>query len=116
MRGRVTRRRSPAARDAELQAVRQRAAGLLSGPVVRPGNAVRACMCIMLAALAVGCSNAGPACAAPQEPNASEPSALSEEQVLAIARDAVAANDTWVERAEFEKPQRNSAGWSVWVW
>lgn len=42
--------------------------------------------------------------------------ALTEDQILAIARKAVAANDTWGDHAEFEKPQRNGKGWSVLVW
>jgi hypothetical protein len=41
---------------------------------------------------------------------------LDEAQVLAIARAAVATNDTWLDRAEFEKPQRDGSGWSVNVW
>ncbi len=42
---------------------------------------------------------------------------LSPEQVLKIARDAVAANDTWVENAELETPERMADGsWSVLVW
>lgn len=43
---------------------------------------------------------------------------LSATQALEVARRAVAENDTWLDRAEFESPQRNSenAGWSVMVW
>jgi hypothetical protein len=37
--------------------------------------------------------------------------------VLAIAREAAATNDTWVDRAEFETPERKPDGsWSVLVW
>jgi hypothetical protein len=40
-----------------------------------------------------------------------------EAQVLAIARQAVATNDTWLDRAEFETPRRQVDGyWSVLVW
>ena len=42
---------------------------------------------------------------------------VDEARVLAIARAAVAANDTWLNRAEFEKPKRRPDGsWSVLVW
>lgn len=42
---------------------------------------------------------------------------LDEAKVLAIAREAVATNDTWVESAEFEPPKRKPDGsWSVLVW
>jgi hypothetical protein len=42
---------------------------------------------------------------------------LDETKVLAIARQAVATNDTWVDRAEFEYPERQPDGsWSVRVW
>jgi PBP1b-binding outer membrane lipoprotein LpoB len=42
---------------------------------------------------------------------------LTAAQVLAIARQAVATNDTWLDRAEFETPRRQPDGsWSVLVW
>ena len=42
---------------------------------------------------------------------------LDEAKVIEIARQAVAANDAWVEKAEFERPRRRSDGsWSVFVW
>jgi hypothetical protein len=42
---------------------------------------------------------------------------LNEARVSEIARQAVAANDTWVDRAEFEPPKRRADGtWSVLVW
>jgi hypothetical protein len=44
------------------------------------------------------------------------PSTLDEAQVLEIARQAVAANDTWIDRAEFETPRRTDSGWTVLVW
>jgi hypothetical protein len=43
--------------------------------------------------------------------------ALDAAQVLAIARAAVATNDTWIDRAEFGTPtQRTNGTWSVTVW
>jgi hypothetical protein len=43
--------------------------------------------------------------------------ALDAAQVLAIARAAVATNDTWLDRAEFGTPtQRTNGTWSVMVW
>ncbi len=42
---------------------------------------------------------------------------LTESKVADIARQAVATNDTWWDRAEFERPKRSSDGsWSVLVW
>ena len=42
---------------------------------------------------------------------------VDEAKVLQIARQAVATNDTWVDRAEFERPKRRTDGsWSVLVW
>jgi len=42
---------------------------------------------------------------------------VDEAKVLQVARQAVATNDTWVDRAEFERPQRQADGsWSVLVW
>jgi hypothetical protein len=39
-----------------------------------------------------------------------------ETRIIEIARQAVATNDTWVATAEFERPTRDSSGWSVLVW
>ena len=43
--------------------------------------------------------------------------ALDEIEVLNIARKAVATNETWIDRAEFEKPEWNKKNgtWSVFV-
>ena len=50
-------------------------------------------------------------------PATDQTATIDETRVLAIARQAVATNDTWVERAEFERPKRQSDGsWSVLVW
>ncbi len=40
---------------------------------------------------------------------------VDETKAIAIARKAVAANDTWVESATFE-PMAESTGWTVIVW
>ena len=43
--------------------------------------------------------------------------ALDKAEVLLIARQAVAANDTWLDQAEFEIPKKRTDGsWSVMVW
>jgi hypothetical protein len=45
------------------------------------------------------------------------PLTAEEARIIEIARQAVATNDTWVARAEFEVPQRRSeGGWAVLVW
>jgi hypothetical protein len=43
---------------------------------------------------------------------------LDAAKVVAIARQAVATNDTWIAQAEFETPRHetNGSGWSVLVW
>jgi hypothetical protein len=47
----------------------------------------------------------------------SDTGSLDAERVLAIARAAVATNDTWLDKAEFETPKRKADGtWSVMVW
>ncbi|MCC6795363.1 MAG: hypothetical protein IT366_09615 [Candidatus Hydrogenedentes bacterium] len=51
-----------------------------------------------------------------QEDSASS-NALAADDVLEIARNAVAANDTWLDRTEFETPTKQADGsWSVMVW
>ena len=44
-----------------------------------------------------------------------EESKLSQEKIIEIAKKAVAANDTWADRATY-KVKRTSRGWSVTVW
>ena len=80
--------------------------------VVRPQRIMRILPFIILLVVAVGCS-----------PTSSTRSvttgtgSLGEARVLAIARAAVAMNDTWLYRAEFEEPKRQADGsWSVLVW
>jgi|SRR5579862_5961201 len=43
---------------------------------------------------------------------------LTEDDILAIARRAITANETWIEQAQFETPRRESddSGWHVIVW
>ena len=43
---------------------------------------------------------------------------LDAAKVIAIARQTVATNDTWLAQAEFETPQHetNGSGWGVLVW
>ena len=74
-------------------------------------HAMRILLFIVLAAVAVGCGGTS----RPQSTTSS--GALDEARVLAIARAAVATNDTWVDRAEFDKPRHWPDGsWSVVVW
>jgi hypothetical protein len=49
--------------------------------------------------------------------NRSRPLTPEETRIVAIARQAVTTNDTWVAHAEFELPRRRpEGGWSVMVW
>jgi len=67
--------------------------------------------------LLAGCGHAQPADSMPGGLSSSHPTALNEREVVAIARQAVATNDTWLGRAEFETPRRRPDGsWSVLVW
>ena len=67
---------------------------------------------IILAAVALGCS---PTQRTQHKDVGS--GVLDQAGALAIARAAVATNDTWVAQAEFETPERQPDGsWSVLVW
>jgi hypothetical protein len=67
-------------------------------------------------ALLAGCAHRE-ADTRPPQPSIRQPAALTEAQILVIARQAVATNDTWLERAEFATPkQRPDGSWSVLVW
>jgi hypothetical protein len=67
--------------------------------------------------LVVGCGHCPDAVTKATPPVAGQTTALRDTQVLAIARLAVATNDTWLDRAEFETPRRQADGsWSVLVW
>jgi len=72
----------------------------------------RALCAIMLLAAVVGCAETSP------KPGVGGASAsLDEAKVLKIAREAVAANDDWISRAEFETPVHRADGsWNVDVW
>src|SRR5262245_10061479 len=66
---------------------------------------------IVLPAVVVGCAPTSGT-----RSTTSDTGSLDEARVLAIARAAVATNDTWIDRAEFEKPKRQPDGsWSVFV-
>jgi hypothetical protein len=69
-----------------------------------------------LALAAAGCHQPRAGANAPT-PAAAKPAALTGAEVLAVARQAVATNDTWLDRAEFEGPRPQADGsWSVLVW
>jgi hypothetical protein len=59
------------------------------------------------------------ACSQPRAPRikTTRPLTAEEARIVEIARQAVATNDAWVERAEFHPPRRQpEGGWSVMVW
>jgi len=67
--------------------------------------------------LVAGCSHAPPTDTTATPPATAKAPSLTQAEVLAIARQAVSTNDTWLDRAEFETPQRRPDGsWSVMVW
>ena len=67
--------------------------------------------------LVAGCGHRPPADARATLPVVGQTAALTEAEVLSIARQAVATNDAWLDRAEFENPRRQADGsWSVLVW
>ena len=82
--------------------------------VVRPLEAMRGSLYIILVAVVVGCSPKSDTQrqAAPSTTNALV--VLDEAGVIAIARHAVSTNDTWVDRATFEV-KRDGSGWRVFV-
>lgn len=66
--------------------------------------------------LVVGCGHHLDAVTKKTPRVAGQSTVLSEMQVLAIARQAVATNDTWLNRAEFENLRRQADGsWSVLI-
>src|SRR4051794_5541307 len=72
---------------------------------------MRTFLLIILLAVVVGCASTS------ETHNTPVSGGLDEAKVLAIARAAVATNDTWVDRTEFETPKRQPDGsWSVLVW
>jgi len=66
---------------------------------------------ILFATVVVGCSRTSPT---PTPGGA----VLDEARVLAVARAAVATDDSWIDRPEFQTPhhETNGSGWSVLVW
>jgi hypothetical protein len=67
--------------------------------------------------LVSGCAAARRDGGAAGRPATDQKAIVDEARVLHIARQAVATNDTWVDQAEFEGPQRKADGsWSVLVW
>ena len=67
--------------------------------------------------LLAGCGHSRSADTVPARSSVNQPPVLTEAEVVAIARQAVATNDTWLDRAEFETPRRQPGGsWSVLVW
>ena len=72
---------------------------------------IRTFLLIIGVTVAVGCAPS------PNQRQTSQSGALDETKVLAIARMAVATNDTWIDRAVFERPEREADGsWTVSVW
>ena len=66
----------------------------------------------LLVAFTVGCGSVST-----EKRMADRHGALDNARIMAIARQAVEANDTWADRADFEAPERNADGsWSVLVW
>jgi hypothetical protein len=75
-------------------------------------DAMRAFLHIILAVVTIGCS---PKSDTPRQPASSAvTNGVDEAMAIAIARQAVSTNDTWVKRATFEA-KRDGLGWSVFV-
>jgi hypothetical protein len=72
---------------------------------------MRTALSILLLAIFAGCSQP-----TSTRVKADRPLTVEERRIVEIARSAVATNDTWVDRAEFEIPKRDGSGWSVLVW
>jgi hypothetical protein len=84
---------------------------------VKPTMTKSLFLLVVSLALVAGCGHSRSADTTPARFSASQPPALTEAEVLALARQAVATNDTWLDRAEFETPRRRPDGsWSVLVW
>jgi len=72
---------------------------------------------LLMSALVAGCGAPRSVESGSSPPAATKPGGLTQAEVLAIARQAVGTNDTWLDRAEFETPRKRSDGtWSVLVW
>jgi hypothetical protein len=71
---------------------------------------MRTALSILLLAVVAGCSHPPRT-----RVKADRPLTAEEKRIVEIARSAVATNDTWVNRAEFQIPKRDGSGWSVLV-
>ena len=72
---------------------------------------------IALVAVAVGCAPKSSTSTERAPSTTTEAGVLDKAKVLAIARQAVSTNDSWLDRAEFQTPERRPDGsWSVLVW
>ena len=79
-------------------------------------DAMRAILHIILAVVAIGCSPKSETGRQPASSTVTNGVAneVDEAMAIAIARQAVSTNDTWVKRATFEA-KRDGSGWSVFV-
>ena len=85
-----------------------------TGSVKRTENKA---LLVLLAGLVVGWSAPPPAEFKDSSLVAAASAGLTQARVLAIARQAVGTNDTWLDRVEFETAGRRPDGtWSVMVW
>jgi len=74
-------------------------------------NAMRV-LCAISLLMVAGC-----AATSPKVSTAATPTVPDEAKVIAIARQAIAAKEDWVNRAEFENPNHHADGsWGVIVW
>jgi hypothetical protein len=85
---------------------------------VEPLDIVRVFVPIFLTLLAGGCSRSTSPRSEGVRLVVTEVRVLDASNVVAIARRAIATNDTWITQAEFETPRRqsNGLGWSILVW
>ena len=107
------RNRAPSNKDLELAA--RMAAATYSIIRGRSLDRMRIFLHIILAVVAVGCTPKPGTRTEGAPPIMSEVVALDEAKASAIARQVVATNGTWVNRATFEA-KRDGSGWSVIVW
>jgi hypothetical protein len=89
----------------------------LSGIPVKPIMKKSPLLLIVGLGLLSGCAHHQRADTNGARPVTEQTVIVDEARVIEIARQAVAANDTWVDRAEFGRPKRRADGsWSVLVW
>jgi hypothetical protein len=70
---------------------------------------------IIFAVVVVGCVPKPSTHTEIAPPNTNGVTVIDQARAIAIARQAVSTNDTWVDRATFEA-SRDGSGWSVLVW